>query len=236
MSDRAGGFCVVVPAYKEEGRIGGVVRDILEHCRNVIVVDDGSTDGTAEEARRAGAEVLVHEVNRGKGAALETAFKRVLERGFEYVITMDADGQHVASDIPAFVEAYGNGRTPVLIGNRMNDPRGMPLVRRLTNRFMSRLLSREMGRTVPDTQNGYRLYRSDVLECMAPVSGRYAAESEILLELAAAGVEIGAVPVQVIYRDEKSKINPFIDTIRFFAMLKQYRKKRGKRPIQGDGT
>jgi glycosyltransferase involved in cell wall biosynthesis len=229
-------ICVVVPAYEEEGRIGGVVQGIQEHCPHVIVVDDGSSDGTAEEARRAGAEVLRHEINRGKGAALETAFKRVRERGFQYVITMDADGQHAPSDIPAFVNACGSGKVPVLIGNRMAEPRGMPIVRRLTNRFMSRLLSREMGQDVPDTQNGYRLYRCDVLECVSVASERYAAESEILLELAAAGVRMGSVPVRVIYRDEQSKINPLKDTLRFFGMLKRHRKRHAGCARPGKGA
>ena len=219
-------FCVVVPAYEEGGRIGDVVRGIREHCRHVIVVDDGSSDGTADEARQAGAVVRRHETNRGKGAALDTAFLLARQQGFECVITMDADGQHAPSDIPAFMAAYDTTGVPVLIGNRMADPRGMPLVRKLTNRFMSHLLSREMGQRVPDTQNGYRLYRSDVLECVSVASGRYAAESEILLELAAAGVRMGAVPVQVIYGNERSKINPVKDTIRFFGMLKRYRRHR----------
>jgi len=221
-------FCVVVPAYEEEGRIGEVVRGILGHCPHVIVVDDGSSDGTANEARRAGAEVLQHETNRGKGVALDTAFRQARRQGFECVITMDADGQHDPSDIPAFLEAYDTEGAAVVIGNRMADPRGMPFIRRLTNRFMSRMLSREMGQSVPDTQNGYRLYRCDVLQCVSVASGGYAAESEILLELADAGIRMCAVPIRVIYRDEKSKINPVRDSVRFFRMLREYRRKRRK--------
>jgi len=222
-------FCVVVPAYREAGRIGVVVRGILPHCPRVIVVDDGSGDATAEEARRAGAEVLVHELNRGKGAALETAFSHAMAQGFEFLITMDADGQHAAEDIPAFLDAYRQQNVPVIIGNRMADPRSMPLIRKLTNRFMSWLLSREMGQRVPDTQNGYRLYRCDVLDSVQVSSARFAAESEILLELAARGVHMGSVPIQVIYRDEKSKISPLRDAIRFLRMLRESRARKDGR-------
>jgi hypothetical protein len=135
---------------------------------------------------------------------------------------MDGDGQHDPGDIPAFVEAYVRTGTPVLLGNRMDDTRSMPFVRRLTNRFMSWLLSRKMNQAVPDTQSGFRLYRCDAIPEGGCSSERFAAESEILLCIAEKNIVIGAVPIKVIYRDEKSKINPFKDTIRFFRMLRKY--------------
>jgi len=217
-------FCVIVPAYREEGRIGQVVREIHSYCSHVIVVDDGSTDGTAKEAEAAGAIVLKHPVNMGKGTAMNTGFKYAQDNGYEFLITMDGDGQHDPAEIPKFVEAYLNTGTPVLIGNRMDDPHAMPLVRRLTNRFMSRLLSRKMGQRVPDTQSGYRLYKCEVLSSISVESARFAAESEILLSLAERGVAIGAVGIKVIYRDEKSKIHPITDTIRFYAMLRRHKR------------
>ena len=102
----------------------------------------------------------------------------------------------------------------------------MPFIRRMTNRFMSWLLSREMGQRVPDTQSGYRLYAREVLGMLKVDSARFAAESEVLLSLSDEGVKIGSSPIQVIYSDEKSKINPVRDTMRFFQMLHDYRGKR----------
>jgi len=218
--------CVVIPGYMEAGRIGAVVHGVKRHCRNIVVVDDGSTDDTSSEAKDAGAEVIRHTVNKGKGLSLDAGFRYARNHGFEFVITLDADGQHDPGDIPGFLEAYASGIMQVYVGNRMADPAGMPLVRRLTNLFMSWLLSRKMGQWVPDTQCGYRLYRCDILDGVSLESARFAAESEILLYLAARGVKIGAVPIKVIYRDEKSKIHPVRDTMRFISMMRRYQKRK----------
>ncbi|MBM4148485.1 MAG: glycosyltransferase family 2 protein [Lentisphaerae bacterium] len=220
-SESTAGICVIIPAYRESGRIGRVVRSVRSCCPDVVVVDDGSDDATGSEAREAGATVLRQEPNMGKGAALERGVEHATGAGFECVITMDGDGQHAPEDIYGFVAAYREGRKPVLIGNRMANPDGMPFVRRMTNRYMSWLLSRRMGVRVPDTQCGYRLYRCDVVRGLLGGSERFAAESEVLLRLASRGVEIGSVPIRVIYSDEKSKINPFKDTVRFFRMLRR---------------
>jgi glycosyltransferase involved in cell wall biosynthesis len=227
------GYCVIMPAYREQGRIGAVVRRILTHVPAVLVVDDGSQDRTAAEAREAGAEVVQHERNQGKGVALMTGFKWARERRFEAVITMDADGQHNPDDIPRFIEAYERTGIPVLIGNRMADLTGMPWDRRATNKAMSWLLSREMKQYVPDTQCGFRLYRADVIPLVTTESARFAAESEILLHVADRGIRIDAVPVTTIYKDEKSKINPFKDTLRFFRMLHHYHAGRKPKRIVG---
>lgn len=227
-------FCVIVPGYNEGECIAEVVRGILQHCPNVVVVDDGSTDSTAVEAEAAGAHVVKHEQNRGKGMALESGFRHAAERDYDFVVTMDADGQHAPDDVPVLVNEYVKTGKPVIIGSRMGNPANMPLVRRLTNRFMSWLLSREMKQTVPDTQSGFRLYRADVLGLIATESRGYAAESECLLRLAAAGVEIGSAPIKVIYGNEVSSINPLKDTLRFFRMLRQWREENG-RPRAGSG-
>jgi glycosyltransferase involved in cell wall biosynthesis len=212
-----------VPAYGEAERIAGVVAGIRAHVSDVIVVDDGSLDDTGVQAERAGAVVIRHETNRGKGAALDTAFGAARDRGFDYVITMDGDGQHAPEDIPRLVAAYRETGARVLVGNRMHDTRTMPPLRRWTNRFMSWLLSREIGSPVPDTQCGYRLYDLSVIHGIPLQSARFAAESEILMELGRRGVRIGSVPVATRYGTEKSKIHPVKDTIRFFRMLHRHR-------------
>lgn len=221
-------FCVVLPAYQEERRIGDVVRSVLPLCRDVVVVDDGSTDATAEEARQAGARVVRHDANKGKGVALNTGFQYAREQGFELLVTMDADGQHDPADIPAFLEAYRRTGAAVLIGNRMDRPGPMPFVRKLTNIYTSWVISRRIGQRVPDTQCGYRLYRCSEIPPFSGDFPRFAAESEILLQFGERGVKIGAVPIRVIYADEKSKINPVKDTIRFFAMLRKIRRRRNR--------
>ncbi len=232
-SDLKAKGCVIIPAYNEGKRIAEVVHDVMAYCPNVVVVDDGSPDETASVARGTGAHVLMHKENRGKGAALNTGFDFAREKGYEFVVTLDGDGQHAADDIPGFIDAYGATGTPVLIGNRMANPGTMPIIRRWTNLFMSWLLSRKMGQSVPDTQNGFRLYKTDVIPPMRVGAQRFAAESEILLELAARGVRMGAVPIKVIYRDEKSKIHPFKDTVRFFSMLREY-DRRAKEAMKED--
>ena len=218
--------CVLIPAYREERRIGAVVREVLDYCSDVVVIDDGSPDDTAKAAAEAGATVLEHVHNQGKGAALQTGFDHARARGCDLAITMDADGQHAPSDIPAFLQAYERTHSPVLVGNRMNNVATMPPLRRFVNRFMSDLLSRVMGQHVPDSQCGFRLYhRSAFPEGPYDAhSKRFAAESEILLRLALQGRKIGAVAIQTIYGDEKSKVNPFTDTFRFFRMLRRFRK------------
>lgn len=221
---------VLLPAYREEGRIGKVVEAVRAVCPEVLVVDDGSDDRTGDEAREAGAIVLRQEPNQGKGAALARGFAHAREHGFDAVITMDADGQHSPDDLPRFIEAFGQGKAPVIIGNRMSDMGDMPLVRKVTNRFMSWLLSRRMGVSVPDTQNGYRLYATEVLGDVRVDDPRFAAESEILLELAGRGVPMASVPVSTIYGDERSKIHPVKDTVRFFRMLREYKKRPTSRP------
>ena len=221
------GICIVIPAFSEEKHIASVVEQIRQYSDHVVVVDDGSPDQTAAEAEKAGAVVLRHNGNKGKGVALTTGFEYARKKGFEAVITMDADGQHDPNDLPKFVEAYRRTGIPVLVGNRMVDVKDMPLIRRWTNRFMSWMLTRIMGQYVPDTQCGYRLYRCDVIPYISAESEGFAAESEVLLRVSDRGIRIDSVRIATIYGDEKSKINPFSDTIRFFSMImSNYRRKR----------
>ena len=222
--------CILIPAYREERRIGAVVREVLDYCPDVVVIDDGSPDDTAKAAAEAGAAVLEHVHNQGKGAALQTGFDHARAQGCDLAITMDADGQHAPSDIPAFLQAYERTHSPVLVGNRMNNVATMPPLRRFVNRFMSDLLSRVMGQHVPDSQCGFRLYHRSAFPqgaCDAH-SRRYAAESEILLHLSLQGCKIGAVTIQTIYGEEKSKVNPLTDTFRFFRMLRRFKKIKRK--------
>ena len=222
MSDKAQKLVVVIPAFHEADRVGDTVQSVLQFCPNVIVVDDGSTDRTAEMARLAGADVVVHEVNQGKGIALKTGFARAVELGAELIVTLDADGQHDPADIAKFVDEFKRQQVDVLVGNRMTANRNMPWIRRRTNQFMSWLLSQMMHQKVPDTQNGYRMYRANVLPYLETRSTGFAAESEQLLHLADHDFKIGSVSVKTIYSDEESSIHPLRDTARFFKMILRY--------------
>ena len=226
MSRSADSILVILPAYHEEGRIGPVVQAVLKQVQQVLVVDDGSTDRTSAEAEAAGAMVVRQEPNQGKGMALRRGFDYAEENGFSAVITMDADGQHSPDELPLFVEAYAKKGADVVVGNRMTDTSDMPWVRRLTNWYMSWTLSRRARQWIPDTQNGYRLYSVDALKNVQTTSKGYAAESEILLRLALAGMNIESVPTRTIYGDEESKINPVPDTFRFFRMLWRFRREK----------
>ncbi|MDZ4199498.1 MAG: glycosyltransferase family 2 protein [Kiritimatiellia bacterium] len=222
-------FCVVIPAYCEERFIRPLVQYVRALGLTAVVVDDGSGDRTALEAEAGGGFVLRHPVNRGKGVALKTGLEWAREQGYEAAVTLDADGQHDPAEIPNFLEAYRRTGIPVLIGNRMWEPRGMPAIRYWTNRLMSGMLNAQMKQYVPDTQCGYRLIRCDLVPFVAARSERFAAESEILLRMSERGIRIGSVRITTIYGEEKSSIRPVSDTLQFFRMLLVYRYSRRKR-------
>jgi glycosyltransferase involved in cell wall biosynthesis len=198
------------------------VKGARRFCQDVLVVDDGSNDDTAEQARKAGATVLSHARNEGKGTALNTGFLHARAQAFDYVITMAGSGQHAPEDIPLFVEAYVRTGIPVLIGNRMSEARSIPFVRRVTNYALTWMLNRKMGWYVPDSQCGFRLYRTDVIPYVAARESRCAVDSEMLLHVAARGIRMDAVPVQVIYGRDVRPLSPLRDAFRFLRMLYDY--------------
>lgn len=217
--------CVLIPAYNEEATIYGVVGKALGKVDSVIVIDDGSSDGTGREARRAGALVITHPGNRGKGSALKTGFSYVLNGGYDGVLVMDGDGQHDPDDIDVFLETAERTDAGIIVGNRMEDTGKMPIVRCLTNRFTSMVVSGIARQKIPDSQCGFRFIRSAVLRTMNLKTGRFETESEMLMMAGRKGWKIDSVRVSTIYGGEKSKINPLIDTIRFFKLVLASRRK-----------
>ncbi|HTD85750.1 MAG TPA: glycosyltransferase family 2 protein [Candidatus Binatia bacterium] len=203
----------VISCLNEAGHIGAVVRSVLPLLPNVIVVDDGSTDRTHHEARAAGAEVIGHECNRGKGAAVQTGLRHAHRRGFEWALLMDGDGQHAASDIPRFLNETD---AHLVIGNRMDDARKMPRLRRFVNRWMSARLSRRLGMPLPDSQCGFRLVRLSSWSQLNLKTSHFEIESEMLKAFVDAGLVVRFIPIRVVYRDERSKIDPILDTLRWF--------------------
>lgn len=212
--------CILIPSYNEERTIGKIVRKLKERNFEVYVVDDGSADATACIADSEGAIVIKNGTNMGKGAALKSGFARILKDGkFDSMIIMDGDDQHDISDIAHIIRRARETGADVVVGNRMGDTSRMPPVRAATNRFMSWLLSLLTGQKIPDTQCGFRLIKTDLLKKMDLRSSKYDIDSEVLLEAAKVGGRIDSAPVRTVYNDGKSKINPFIDTLRFMRLL-----------------
>jgi len=222
----AGHVVVVMPAFQAQATIHPLIEAIRSQGLPVIVVDDASTDHTAAEAKRAGAFVIVLAANGGKGVALRKGFAHALQEGFDWVLTMDADGQHLASEIPLFLQAALRGNSDLIIGNRMWSPRGMPFERRMTNWLMSCALSRFAGQQVPDTQCGFRLISRRLLEQLELFSDRFEVDSELVVKSAWVGCRITSIPISSIYRRNLSFIRPLRDTFRFFRLLEKLRRDR----------
>ena len=219
-------FVVVIPAYRAKGSIGALVSEVARMGLPVIVVDDASEDGTADEAAGAGASVIRRRINGGKGAALREGISKALQGGCGWILVMDADGQHLPAEIPLFLQEARRTDADLLIGNRMGRPRGMPLDRWASNRVMSWILSRVSGQKVPDTQCGFRLIRRQVLEKVRLTCDRFEVESELVVRAARAGFRIASVPISSVYRRQISFIRPFRDTVRFLRFLCRLKKER----------
>ncbi len=216
---------VLIPAYREERSVAEVVRESIRHLPDVIVVDDASGDATSDRAEEACATVLRREVNGGKGAALTTGFKYILEQGFDAVITLDADGFYDPGQIPKFLETYQRTHIPVLIGSRMAEPHLVPLVRRWSIRAMSYWLYRLMGVYVPDPPCGFRFYRCDVLPFLLESKSTLPAEFETLLHIASRRIRVGSVRITKKPHQHKSWMSPLRDIVRFAKVLMNYYKK-----------
>lgn len=211
--------CVIIPTYNEAKNIGELVKNVRSLCLDVIVIDDGSWDNTSTIARHYGAIVIRNENNKGKGASLIKGFDYALSCGYDAVITMDGDGQHLCEDIPFFIRLAKYSNSAIFIGNRMRNSKNMPQLRLWTNRFMSWLLSCLAKQRIPDTQCGFRLIKKEVLERLKLTTSKYETESEILIKGSRLGFKIESVPIKTIYVQEKSHINPVIDTLRFIRFI-----------------
>lgn len=209
-------IAALIPAYNAGAMIGDVVRAARRHVPRLLVVDDGSADATAQAAEAAGAAIVRHAANRGKGAALRTGFGRLLDEGAEAIVTLDADGQHDPADIPRFLEAFHQRHADLIVGSRAAAFRGMTRGRRIGNRFSCRALRFFTGLEVPDSQSGYRLHGADFLRSFTLRRDAYDAEMEVLLHAARRGRRIETIPIRVREADgtPTSSFRPWVDTYR----------------------
>lgn len=204
-----------IPAYNAAPCVGDVVRRTLAQIGEVVVVDDGSADETASRAREAGAEVLAHDFNRGKGAALRTAFAYLADRNFDAVLTLDADGQHLPEEIPRLEQAWREGADLVL-GTRDHLFDEMVWLRRASNTVSSGLISFAAGVRLADIQTGFRIYSRYLLEATGFPENRFEAESAVVVRAARRGFKIATVSVELGFADGRSTSHyrPVIDSLR----------------------
>ncbi len=193
------GEVVIIPAYNEEKNIFEVITKTKLFARNIMVVDDGSLDNTATEAARAGAVVLRHKVNLGKGAALKTGCDYAVQHGAQIIITMDADGQHDPKEIPLFSSALE--RYDIAFGSRKT-PRSMPGVFKLGNKVITRTLQLLYGVIVEDSQCGYRSFRADAYNQLRWEATDYYVETEMAIRAGKMKLKHTIVPIETIYADK----------------------------------
>ena len=206
----------MIPAYQCAVTIGEVVAGVLRHVARVVVVDDGSTDGSGETAARAGAEVVRNPRNRGKGNALRRGFAEVSsgEPRPAAVAMLDGDGQHDPDDLPVLLAAWDSGAYDLIVGGRLKDRALIPGHRYWTNRIGTGLLSLITGAALEDSQSGYRLISTPLLERLDLRSDGYAIESEMLIKAARRGARLGQVRIKTIYHDRvPSFYRPVRDTV-----------------------
>lgn len=216
---------VVIPALDAGASVGAVVRASLAHLGDVVVVNDGSTDATAAEAAAAGAVVLHHPQNLGKGAALRTGFQHALERGFDAVITIDADGQHLPTEIPKFLRAWRETRADLIIGDRSHLFGGMLPRRRNANMFSAWAISKCAGTRVTDSQSGFRLYAASLIRDVSMGANGFAAESEIIVRAGRGGRTIVSIPIELGFVNgiSTSHYRPLLDTLRIAGVVARTR-------------
>jgi glycosyltransferase involved in cell wall biosynthesis len=210
-------ICAVIPAYNNGGTVVEVVRGVLRQGLPVIVVDDGSTDGTADALKDLPVHVLRHTRNRGKGRALKTGLEEARRQGYRFALTLDADGQHDPGDIPALVAAAGEHT--LVIGSRNLTAEGMPSGNTFANRFSNFWFTVQTGRKLPDTQTGFRVYPLEDLPSLKLLTARYEAELTLLVFSAWKGLKLVPVPVRVYYPEDRvSHFRPFADFFRISVL------------------
>ena len=201
---------ILIPTFNNVNTIEKVVDDVLVFAEDVIVVNDGSTDGTHDIlSNKCGIRYISYPINEGKGYALTKGIKWAVEKGFEYIITIDADGQHYASDIPVFIEAIEKNPGSLLIGARNLQADNMPGKNTFANKFSNFWYKVETGKTLQDTQSGFRLYPIQKLKNIHLWTKKYEFEVEIIVRAAWKGILVSNVPIHVFYPPKEERVSHF---------------------------
>jgi len=198
--------CAVIPFYNENDFLFDVVSETLNFVDKVIAVNDGSSDGSEKTINNLEqVQVISLNHNYGKGYALQVGFNESIKQNFDIAITLDADKQHNPAFIPEFISQLNY--FDIVIGNRLNDTKNMPVQRILSNKITSSLLTIKTRQKILDSQCGYRGYKAELLKIVKSYSYGYEAESEMIISAARSGFKIGFVNISTIYGNEKSKMN-----------------------------
>jgi UDP-N-acetylglucosamine---dolichyl-phosphate N-acetylglucosaminyltransferase len=199
-------LAIVLPAYNEESAIGSVIDGLKrEGYNHLIIVDDGSTDRTASIAESHGATVYQHIINRGLGGALGTGVAIALEQGSDIIVTFDSDGQHNPKDIKRLIVPIQKKQADVVIGSRLLNPKGMPLIRRIGNRGLNLITWFLFGVWVTDSQSGLRAFSRAAAQKIEIKTNRMEVSSEIIKEVGRAGLRLKEVPIKPIYTEYSMK-------------------------------
>ncbi|WP_211218057.1 DUF2062 domain-containing protein [Niabella aurantiaca] len=205
------GVCVMIPTYNNATSIEQVITDVLRYTRQVIVINDGSTDGTAEILKKfPQLTVVSYTPNKGKGMALRAGFKKAAELGYRHAITIDSDGQHFAKDLPLFLDQLETEGSALIMGSRnMTTADNVPGKSSFGHKFSNFWFKVETGIDCPDTQTGYRLYPLEPISRMKLLTRKYELEIEVIVRLAWAGVRVTSVPITVYYPPKEERITHF---------------------------
>jgi len=206
--------CVLIPAYNAQGTLGSVLKNIRSLEMDTIVVDDGSLDETKKVATAHGVHLLEHPFNLGKGAALRTGFQYILQKNYEVVITLDADGQHNPSEIPSLLRIFGRVKPDILIASRAAEFGRMTFLRRFWNRLGVKAVARLCHSDITDSQSGFRLIRTEILKEMELFGSRFETELELLIKACKKGFSVLSVPInaQQVDGTGSSHFRPVVDT------------------------
>jgi len=216
--------CALIAAYNEERHVGEVIAGTTRHVSAVIVVDDGSVDRTAAVAAAAGARVIAHERNQGKGCAVRTGLAAVLSEPYSHVLLLDADLQHDPDEIPKLLTCAATGAGDFVVGEREFSKAAMPAARYYSNVIGSRILSHLVGARIRDSQSGFRLIRTDLLRHVQLTSTGYEIETEMIIKLVRAGATLDRVTVsRLAYANARSHMRPVRDTFRTCMLALGYR-------------
>ena len=204
------GICVLIPTYNNAATVGKVIEESKLYCKDIFVVNDGSTDNTTAVLESIeGINVISYMPNRGKGHALQCGLNKARECGFDYCITLDADGQHYPSEIPKFIEAVGTNPGSLIIGARNLNAENMPGKNTFANKFSNFWFKVETWQTLHDTQSGFRLYPLKEIEKIKLFTGMYEFELEIIVKAAWRGIKVMNIPIKVYYPPAGERVSHF---------------------------